>query len=84
MRGVLPGNGVRTGPACDELPSSENIRPIEDNGRWIVFSKPLMAAFSSSPLYSFEEVDLRGAEDSPSIEWREVTSGRLRLDFSDS
>jgi hypothetical protein len=46
-----------------------------------------MAAFSSipSPLsVSFDEVDLRGVEDSPSAERRCVTSGRLNADFSDT
>jgi hypothetical protein len=46
-----------------------------------------MAAFSSSPSllsFSFEEVDFRGVEDSPSIDCREVTSALLGPAFSEN
>lgn len=82
-RGVLPGKGVRAGPV-DELPSSEKIRPIDESGRCIVRKRPLIAAFSSVSSLSFEEVDFRGWEDSPSVEFLVVTSGLLREDFSGS
>lgn len=79
MRGVFPGRGVRAGPVCEEVPSSEKIRPIDDNGRWMVRNRPLIAAFSSSspPSYSPDEVDFRGTEDSASVECRGDSSGRL-------
>jgi hypothetical protein len=87
--GLLPGNGVRAGPPWLELvgASSENIRPIEDSGRWIVRNNPVIAAFSSitSPLSSsFDAIDSRGTEASPSIEGHGVTSVRLIVDFSDN
>lgn len=86
MRGVFPGKGVLAGPPCDKLGSSEKILPIEESGRWMVRSRPPIAAFSSKPSplsYSLEDVDFRGMEDSPSIECLGVTSGRLRDDFSE-
>jgi hypothetical protein len=58
---------------------------MEDNGFWIVRSKPVIAAFSSDSAVSFsEEVDLRGLDVSPSVECLGLTSGRLKADFSDS
>lgn len=51
----------------------------------MVRRRPLRA-FSSGPslALSYEEVDLRGIEDSASIECRVITSGRLGADFSES
>jgi len=85
IRGVLPGNGVLIGLPWDAVLSSEKILPMDDRGFCIVRSNPVIAAFSSDPSplsVSYDDVDFRVIEDSPSPDRRWVISGRLKVDFS--
>lgn len=70
--------------------SSEKIRPIVDNGRWMVRRSPATAAFSSSPSCPLPALDPPRDEDalagtrSASREFLGVTSGLLSDDFSET